>query len=49
MESEAVVYGANIAYIEESQEGKPKVSNLIAVRKGLTEKGFNRSSSWMQV
>ena len=40
METVAVVDGANIAYIEESQEGKPKVSNLVAVRKALQEKGI---------
>ena len=40
MESVAVVDGANIAYVEESQGGKPKVSNLIAVRKALMERGI---------
>lgn len=35
-----VVDGANIAYVERSQEGKPKVSNLTAVAKALQEEGF---------
>lgn len=37
----AVVDGANVAFIERSQNGDPKVSNLIAVRKALQEKGFD--------
>jgi len=40
MESVAVVDGVNIAYIEESQDRKPKDSNLVAVRKALQEKGI---------
>ena len=36
----AVVDGANIAYIEMSQKGDPKVSNILAVRSALEEKGY---------
>jgi hypothetical protein len=35
-----VVDGANVAYIEESKEGEPKVSNLVAVRKDLEARGY---------
>lgn len=35
-----VVDGANVAYAEQSKEGKPKVSNLVAVRRALEEKGY---------
>jgi hypothetical protein len=35
-----VVDGANVAYIEESKEGDPKVSNLVAVREALEAKGY---------
>jgi hypothetical protein len=38
--SVAVVDGANVAYIEESKEGEPKVSNLVAVRKDLEARGY---------
>jgi hypothetical protein len=37
----AVVDGANIAYVEQTADGKPKVSNLVAVRKALEERGFH--------
>ena len=36
----AVVDGANIAYIELSEKGEPKISNIIAVRLALKEKGY---------
>lgn len=36
-----IVDGANVAYIEKSQSGNPKVSNLIAVEQFLKEKGFD--------
>jgi hypothetical protein len=36
----AVVDGANIAYIEKSEKGEPKVSNLVAVRNTLEQQGF---------
>lgn len=35
-----VVDGANIAYIEQTSGGKPKVSNIIAVRRALMERGY---------
>lgn len=35
-----VVDGANVAYIELSSHGDPKVSNLVAVRRALQEKGY---------
>ncbi|GIV95603.1 MAG: hypothetical protein KatS3mg057_0260 [Herpetosiphonaceae bacterium] len=37
----AVVDGANIAYIEKTREGKPKVSNLVAVCRAIEEKGLD--------
>lgn len=36
----AVVDGANVAYMESSHDGQPKISNLIAVRKALQERGY---------
>ncbi len=39
-ESVIVVDGANVAYIEESKEGDPKVSNLVAIREELEAKGY---------
>ena len=36
----AVVDGANIAYIEQSQQGDPKVSNILAVRAALEKRGY---------
>jgi hypothetical protein len=35
-----VVDGGNVAYAELSQKGEPKVSNLIAVRRALKQKGY---------
>jgi hypothetical protein len=35
-----VVDGANVAYAELSQKGEPKVSNLMAVRHALKQKGY---------
>lgn len=40
MTSTAVVDGANVAYIEKSEKDEPKVSNLIAVRRALQNKGY---------
>ena len=36
----AVVDGANIAYVERSRQGDPKISNLLAVRAALEKKGY---------
>ena len=36
----AVVDGANVAYAEMSQGDQPKVSNLVAVRRALEERGY---------
>src|SRR5512138_564529 len=36
----AVVDGTNIAYEEPSRGGKPKVGNLIAVKKALEQRGY---------
>lgn len=36
----AVVDGSNIAHVEESKNGKPKVSNIVAVEKALREEGY---------
>lgn len=36
----AVVDGANIAYIEQSRQGDPKVSNILAVRAALEKRGY---------
>ena len=36
-----VVDGANVAYAEQSGEGQPKVSNLVAVRRALKERGYD--------
>ncbi len=36
----AVVDGANVAYVERTRDGKPKVANLVAVRRVLEEQGF---------
>ncbi|MFZ6028650.1 MAG: NYN domain-containing protein [Chloroflexota bacterium] len=35
-----VVDGANVAYAEVSHDGKPKVSNLVAVRRTLEARGY---------
>ncbi len=35
-----LVDGANVAYIEQSKGGSPKVSNLVAVRKKLESLGY---------
>ncbi|HBY96830.1 MAG: hypothetical protein M5U01_33535 [Ardenticatenaceae bacterium] len=35
-----VVDGANVAYEEVSKENQPKVSNLVAVRRVLEQKGY---------
>jgi hypothetical protein len=37
----AVVDGANVAFIELSQQGEPKVSNLTAVQRELKERGYD--------
>lgn len=36
-----VVDGANVAYVERSHDGKPKVSNLTAVYHALEREGFD--------
>lgn len=36
----AVVDGANIAYIEQSHKGDPKVSSILAVRTALAKRGY---------
>lgn len=36
-----VVDGANVAYTEKTNTGKPKMSNLIALQRELEHKGFN--------
>jgi hypothetical protein len=36
----AVADGANIAYIERSRQGDPKVSNILAVRSALEKRGY---------
>jgi hypothetical protein len=36
----AVVDGANVAFIEVSSDGKPKVSYLVAVRRALKRRGY---------
>jgi hypothetical protein len=36
----AVIDGANIAYIEESQKRDPKVANVLAVRLAVEKKGY---------
>ncbi len=35
-----VVDGANVAYAERTKQGKPKVSNLVAVRRALEQRGY---------
>ena len=35
-----VVDGANVAYEEQTQDGKPKVSNIVAVRRELVQLGY---------
>jgi replication-associated recombination protein RarA len=35
-----VVDGSNIAHLEKSAEGKPKLSNILAVRKRLRDLGY---------
>ncbi len=36
-----VVDGANVAYVETSDDDEPKVSNIIAVKKSLEAKGYD--------
>ncbi|MBX6342575.1 MAG: Zc3h12a-like ribonuclease, partial [Thermomicrobiaceae bacterium] len=40
-EKVAVVDGSNVAYEEQTKGGKPKVSNLVAVRRALEERGYH--------
>jgi len=40
MSKQVVVDGANVAYAERSQNGDPKVSNLVAMVKTLEQKGY---------
>lgn len=35
-----VVDGANVAYAERSEEEKPRVSNMVAVKQALEERGY---------
>ena len=37
----AIVDGANVAYAERSEEGAPRVSNLVAMGEALTELGYD--------
>ena len=37
----AVVDGANVAYLETSAKGKPRVANLVAVRRALERRGYD--------
>lgn len=36
----AVVDGANVAYLETSEEGVPRIANLVAVRQALKQRGY---------
>jgi hypothetical protein len=36
-----VVDGSNIAYVERSSNGDPRISNIVAVRKALMSKGYD--------
>ena len=36
-----VVDGANVAWNEQTKDGKPKVSNIVAMRKRLEQDGFD--------
>jgi len=36
-----VVDGSNIAYVERSSNGDPRISNIVAVRKALVSKGYD--------
>lgn len=36
-----VVDGANVAYIEQDEAGKPRVGNLVAVREALCARGYD--------
>jgi nicotinamide riboside kinase len=36
-----VVDGSNIAYVERSSNGDPRISNIIVVRKALVNKGYD--------
>lgn len=53
-QEQIVVDGANVAFEERAANGKPKVSNLIAVRKALEQQGFESliivdASLWHEV
>ena len=37
----AVVDGANVAYLERTAKGKPRIANLIAVRRALEDEGYD--------
>ena len=36
-----VVDGANVAWEEQTKDGQPKVSNIVAMRQKLEEEGFD--------
>lgn len=36
-----IVDGSNVAYLERSSNGDPKIGNIVAVRKALTSKGYD--------
>jgi hypothetical protein len=41
METIIVVDGANVAWSEQTKDGKPKVSNIVIMRRALEEEGFD--------
>lgn len=42
MESEVIVVdGANVAWDEQTKDGKPKVSNIVAMQQALQKEGFD--------
>jgi hypothetical protein len=41
METLIVVDGANVAWSEQTRDGKPKVSNIVVMRRALEEEGYD--------
>ena len=41
METIIVVDGANVAWSEQTKDGKPKVSNIVIMRRALEEEGYD--------
>jgi hypothetical protein len=41
METLIVVDGANVAWSEQTRDGKPKVSNIVIMRRALEEEGYD--------